>query len=172
MGFFDFIKNKNNDTAAEEVTFPAALGAAAKGQFVSMSRIPDEIFSAGVLGVCCGIDPEEGKVYAPVSGKISQVADTLHAVGIEAGGMDILIHVGVDTVDMNGKGFAAMVKEGQQVKKGDLLLTMDLGMIREAGHPATVILAVTNSGDFSSVEETASGKVAPGMDVLVVKKEK
>lgn len=169
MGFFDFMKNKNNETVTEEVTFPAALGAAARGEFVTMSRIPDEIFSAGVLGACCGIDPEEGKVYAPISGKISQVADTLHAVGIEAGGMDILIHVGVDTVDMNGRGFAAMVKEGQQVKKGDLLLTVDLDMIREAGHPATVILAVTNSGDFSSVEETASGQVWPGSDVLVVR---
>lgn len=168
MGFFDFLKNKNNDAAKEEVTFWATLGAAARGQFVAMSQIPDEIFSAGGLGACCGIDPEEGKVYAPISGKISQVADTPHAIGIEAGGVDILIHVGVDTVDMNGKGFAVMVKEGQQVKKGELLLTMDLGMIREAGHPATVILAVTNSGDFSSVEERASGLVRPGDDVLLV----
>nr|WP_236946023.1 PTS glucose transporter subunit IIA [Enterocloster clostridioformis] len=82
-----------------------------------MNEIPDEVFSTGVLGVCCGIDPSEGKVYAPVDGKISQLADTLHAVGIEVGDVSILIHVGVDTVEMNGKGFTSAVKLGQAVKK-------------------------------------------------------
>lgn len=135
-----------------------------------MNQIPDEVFSAGVLGACCGIEPEEGRVYAPIDGKISQLADTLHAVGLEAGGMEILIHVGVDTVDMNGNGFKSEVKPGQTVRKGDLLLTMDLAKIHEAGHPATVIMAVTNSDDFASVEEVASGVVQCGNEVLRVSK--
>ena len=138
--------------------------------FVPMNQIPDEVFSAGVLGTCCGIEPEEGRVYAPIDGKISQLADTLHAVGLEAGGMEILIHVGVDTVDMNGDGFKSEVKPGQTVRKGDLLLTMDLAKIHEAGHPATVIMAVTNSDDFASVEEVASGVVQCGNEVLRVSK--
>ena len=135
-----------------------------------MNQIPDEVFSAGVLGACCGIEPEEGRVYAPIDGKISQLADTLHAVGLEAGGMEILIHVGVDTVDMNGDGFKSEVKPGQTVRKGNLLLTMDLAKIHEAGHPATVIMAVTNSDDFASVEEVASGVVQCGNEVLRVSK--
>lgn len=167
MALFDFLKGKGMPIPAA-ATFPAALGATAKGTFVAMEQIPDPAFSQGILGVCCGIDPSEGKIYAPTNGKISQLADTLHAVGIESGGMEILIHVGVDTVDMNGDGFAAAVKMGQIVKKGELLLTMDLDKIQAAGHPATVITAVTNSDDFVSVEAVAQGTVAPGEDVLCV----
>ena len=116
------------------------------------------------------MDPGEGRVYAPIDATVTQLTDTLHAVGLEAGGMEILIHVGVDTVEMNGEGFTNTVKEGQQVKKGELLLTMDLDKIREAGHPATVILAVTNTDDFAGVEETGSGAVQPGDGVLRVNK--
>lgn len=167
MGLFDFLKNKEEPAA---VTFPAVLDAAAKGTFVPMAEVPDEVFSQGIMGVCCGVEPEEGKVYAPVDGKISQVTDTMHALGIEAGGMEILIHVGVDTVEMNGKGFTNSVKEGQLVKKGELLMTMDLAEIKAAGHPATVIMAVTNSDDFASVEPVASGAVQPGAGILKVSK--
>ena len=170
MGLFDFLKGKEKADEPAAVTFPAVLGAVAKGTFVPMDQIPDEVFSTGALGVCCGIDPEEGKVYAPVDGKISQLADTLHAIGIEAAGMEILIHVGVDTVEMNGDGFVSQVKEGQAVKKGDLLLTVDLKKIYAAGHPATVITAVTNSDDFASVEAVAAGPVQPGDGLLRVSK--
>ena len=168
MGFFDFLKGKETEAAPIAVQYPAILGAVAKGEFVTMSHIPDEVFSTGVLGICCGIDPAEGKVYAPINGKISQLTDTLHAIGISAGDMEILIHVGVDTVDMNGDGFSNVVKLNQTVKKGDLLLTMDLEKIRVAGHPATVIMAVTNSDEFASVEEIASSAVQPGEGVLRV----
>lgn len=169
MGFLD--RFKKGSEQAEPVAFPAVLGSPAKGTFVPMEQIPDEVFSTGVLGVCCGIDPEEGKVCAPIGGKISQLADTVHAVGIEAGGIEVLIHVGVDTVEMNGDGFRAGVKVGQTVKKGDLLLTMDLDKIRASGHPGTVIMAVTNSDDFAQVEPMASGAVEPGTDVLKICKQ-
>lgn len=167
MAIFDFLKEKK---MREEtvITFPALLGAVSRGQYVKMKEIPDEIFSTGVLGTCCGVEPEEGKVYAPIGGKISQVADTLHAVGIEAGGIELLIHVGIDTVDMKGRGFHVAVKEGQTVKKGDLLLEMDLEMIHNEGHPTVVIMAVTNSGDYAAVEETGSGEIIPGDNVLRV----
>ena len=168
MGFLDLFKSKGSEVPS--VIFPVILGAPAKGRFVTMSRIPDEVFSTGVLGACCGIEPETGEVHAPIDGKISQLADTLHAVGIEAGGMEILLHVGVDTVDMNGDGFTSMVKVGQTVKKGDLLLKVNLAKIHEAGHPATIIMAVTNSDDFASVEEVGSGVAQCGSDVLRVSK--
>lgn len=133
------------------------------------AEIPDPTFSQGVLGICCGVTPAEGKVYAPMDGTISQLADTLHALGIEAGGVELLIHVGVDTVDMNGDGFKSHVQVGQAVKKGDLLLTMDLEKIKKAGHPTTIILAVTNSDDLTSVEAAASGAVDPGDRLLALK---
>ena len=170
MGLFDFMKGKGNTAAPEPVTYPVDLGAGAKGKFVPMAEIPDEVFSAGILGTCCGIDPEEGKVYAPIGGKICQLADTLHAIGIEAADMELLIHVGVDTVEMNGDGFQAMVKEGQTVKKGDLLLTIDLDKIHKAGHPATIILAVTNTDQFASVESIGADQVNAGDGVLRVNK--
>lgn len=171
MGLFDIFKNNQQAPAAPAaVKFPFAVGAPAAGTFVPMEELSDEVFSSGVLGTCCGIDPAEGKVYAPTDGKITQLADTLHAIGIEIGGVELLIHVGVDTVDMNGDGFFSNVKMGAAVKKGDLLLTMDLDKIRAAGHPATVILAVTNSDDFASVEAVASGAIQLGDDVLRISK--
>lgn len=169
MGFFNFLKGKESNTLGA-ITFPAVLGATSKGDFVAMTDIPDAVFSTGVMGTCCGIDPAEGKVYAPIDGKISQLTDTLHAIGMEAGGMEILIHVGVDTVDMNGDGFTNVVKLGQSVKKGDLLLSMDLNKIRAANHPTTVIIAVTNSDEFSSVDAVGSGTVLPGNNILKVSK--
>ncbi|MCI9036307.1 MAG: PTS glucose transporter subunit IIA [Oscillospiraceae bacterium] len=170
MGLFDFLKGKEQAAPAAAVTFPAILGAPSKGTYVPMNQIPDEMFSQGIMGVCCGVAPEEGKVFAPIDAKITQLTDTLHAIGMEAGGMEILIHVGVDTVEMNGDGFTNSVKEGQMVKKGDPLLTMDLGKIQAAGHATTVIMAVTNTDDFASVDEVASGAVQPGDDVLRVNK--
>lgn len=146
------------------------LTAFADGTVVPMEQIPDEVFSQGIMGVCCGIEPDNGKVFAPAEGTVSQLTDTLHAVGLSIGDMEILIHAGVDTVEMNGEGFTNEVREGQTVKKGDLLLTMDLEKVRAAGHPATVILAVTNSDDFATVEAEASGKVRVGDSLLRVRK--
>lgn len=165
MGFFDFIKGKGPSVVPSGET----LSAYAKGTFVPMEQIPDAVFSQGIMGACCGIEPEDGKIYAPADGTVSQLTDTLHAVGIVSGDMELLIHAGVDTVEMNGDGFTNAVKEGQSVKRGDLLLTMDLGKVRAAGYPATVILAVTNSDDFTSVEPVADGRVQVGDTLLRVK---
>ena len=159
---FDFLKGKKN---AEPT-----LSAYAQGTVIPMEAIPDQVFSQGIMGFCCGIEPTDGKVYAPADGTISQTTDTLHAVGLTVDGMELLIHAGVDTVEMNGAGFTNAVQEGQAVKKGDLLLTMDLEQVRAAGHGTVVILAVTNSDDFAAVELTASGKVSAGDGLMNVRK--
>lgn len=104
-----------------------------------------------------------------MDGTISQLADTLHAIGIEAAGVELLIHVGIDTVSMKGDGFTSHVKEGQAVKKGDLLLTMDLEKIKAAGHPATIMVIVTNSDDLASAEASASGRLMPGDQLMRLK---
>lgn len=161
--------SKKEVPAPAPIPFPDVLGAVAQGSFVPMEAIPDPTFSQGVLGICCGIDPETGKVYSPMDGKISQLADTLHAVGIEAEGVELLIHVGIDTVDMKGDGFKSHVKEGQTVKKGELLLTMDLEKIKAAGHPSTIMIAVTNSDNLTSVETVASGQLKPGDKLMCLK---
>lgn len=171
MGFFDIFKKKA-EPAPEPVKAAAPAGpvivaADAKGTIVPMDKIPDDVFAQGILGTCCGIDPSEGKVFAPVDGSVTQVPDTLHALGIQAdNGTEILIHVGVDTVEMKGEGFKSTLKVGDHVSKGQLVLEMDLAKIAAAGHPAVVITVVTNSDDYASVELVAEGAVEPGADML------
>ena len=164
------VKKDASKPAPAPAPFPNMLGAAAQGTFVPMEKIPDPTFSEGVLGTCCGIEPENGNVYAPMDGTICQLADTLHAVGMEADGVELLIHVGIDTVSMKGDGFKSHVKEGQAVKKGDLLLTMDLKKVKAAGHPATIMVIVTNSDDLESVEAAASKKLMPGDPLMRLNK--
>ena len=171
MGFFDKLKKSlTGEDAAPKAGGGLTVGAVAKGNAMLMADIPDPAFSQGFVGFCCGIEPEDGKVFAPVDGTISQVAETLHAVGIESNGMELLIHCGVDTVEMKGQGFTVSVKEGQQVKKGDALLVMDLETIKAAGHPTTIITAITNSDDFAGVEQVKTGTVQAGDEVLKVSK--
>ena len=169
MGFLDFLKKKED--VQQVPVWPAILGAECKGTVVPMENIPDEVFSQGILGQCIGIDPTEGKVFAPVDGEITQAPDSGHALGLmSTGGIEVLIHVGVDTVDMNGDGFTPRVKEGDKVKKGQLLLEMDLDKIAAAKHPAVVITVITNTDEFASVESVASGAVEPGADLLKISK--
>ena len=169
MGFLDFLKKKEDVQQAP--VWPAIIGAECKVTVVPMENIPDEVFSQGILGQCIGIDPAEGKVFAPVDGEITQAPDSGHALGLMSiGGVEVLIHVGVDTVDMNGDGFTPRVKEGDKVKKGQLLLEMDLDKIAAAKHPAVVITVITNTDEFASVESVASGAVEPGADLLKISK--
>ena len=164
MGFFDKFKKK-----AEAA--PLLVAADAKGAVVPMQDIPDEVFAQGILGPCCGIDPAVGEVYAPLDGEITQAPDTLHALGIQGdNGAEVLIHVGVDTVEMKGDGFSPKVKEGDTITKGQLLLEMDLAKIAAANHPAVVITVITNTDDYQNVELVASGTVAPGDDLLKISK--
>ena len=116
MGFFDFLKKSAAPAAPAAPAFPLVLAADAKGAVVPMEQIPDEVFAQGILGQCCGIDPTEGKVYAPIDGEITQAPDSGHALGIQGvGDVEVLIHVGVDTVEMKGDGFSPKVKVGDKV---------------------------------------------------------
>ena len=121
---------------------PVSLAAPADGMLVPMKDIPDPAFSSGILGECAGIEPENGKVYAPCDGTVSSVAETKHAVTLlMADGRKILIHAGIDTVQLRGEGFTVFVREGDAVAAGDLLLEADLEKIREAGLSPMVITA-------------------------------
>lgn len=146
------------------------LFAPIKGNVVAREEIPDETFASGVLGDGVGIEPELGEVVSPVDGVISSVVDTRHAVGITGPGeMEILIHVGVDTVKMNGDGFELLVAEGEQVKAGQKLLKFDIEKIKKAGFSATTAVLVTNSDDYGSCTIEKTGHVDLMEKIITVK---
>ena len=123
-----------------------------KGNVIARDAIPDDTFASGVLGDGVGIEPTDELVVAPYDGTISSVADSQHAVGIESNGMEMLIHVGVDTVNMQGDGFTCLVKEGDEVKAGQPLIRFDRAKIKAAGYSDTVAVLLTNSDDLEGVE--------------------
>ncbi len=123
-----------------------------KGTVIARDQIPDDTFASGVLGDGVGIQPEDDLVVAPFDGTISSVAESQHAVGIESNGMEMLIHVGVDTVNMQGDGFTCLVKEGDEVKAGQPLIRFDREKIKAAGYSDTVAVLLTNSDDLEGVE--------------------
>ena len=138
------------ETALPEITCePGKVYAPIKGNVIPSAEIPDETFAAGVLGEGVGIEPEEGVVYAPFDGEISSTTDTKHAVGISSpDGMELLIHVGINTVAMEGDGFELFCAEGDQVKAGQKLMTFDIDKIKAAGYSTTTAVLVTNSDDY------------------------
>ncbi len=147
------------------------LGSPAKGKAVPLSEVKDPTFSEEMLGKGIAVIPSEGKIYAPCDGEIAMVFDTLHAVSMTADfGAEILIHVGLDTVKMNGDGFAGYVKAGDKVKKGALLLEVDLEKVKTAGYDTAIPVVVCNTPDYSSVEGIAGEEVSPGDDVIAVRK--
>lgn len=151
------VPSENSLEAGTTVT----VSATAKGNVVPMEQIEDETFATGVLGKCIGIEPTEGKVYAPCNGTISYVADTLHAIGVTIDdGTEILIHIGIDTVKMNGEGFSSKVKAGQKVSRGEALLKMDIDKIHQAGYKATVVTVITDPE--KDVEVIGNGTIQPG----------
>lgn len=136
-----------------------ALFAPIKGTIIRREEIPDETFAAGVLGDGVGIEPEDGEVVAPFDGEISSVTDTRHAIGITGpDDMEVLIHVGIDTVNMNGEGFTLFVSEGDKVKAGQKLMNFDIAKIKAAGYSTTTAVLLTNSDDYSDFKIVKTGK--------------
>ena len=128
---------------------PGIVYAPVSGTVFPSEEIPDATFAAGVLGRGIGINPAEGVIVAPFDGEISFVTDTKHAVGVtSADGMELLIHVGVDTVAMAGDGFECFVQIGQKVKAGERLITFDREKIKQAGHPDCVAVLLSNSANY------------------------
>lgn len=143
---------------------PEVICAPLDGELIPMEEIPDETFASGVLGPCVGIRPESGSVYAPFAGTISIVAETGHAIGITGeAGTELLIHVGVDTVQMNGKGFSPKVKEGEKVKSGQKLLDFDQKAIKEAGYSDVAVVIATSA---DSLEHVKTGTVRMGEEIF------
>ena len=139
------------------------LVAPTAGEAVPLASVPDPVFSTGALGEGFGVRPGSGDVVAPVGGTVTMVAGTGHAVGITTDdGLEVLLHLGVDTVELEGRPFALTVAAGQRVRAGEALGTMDLEQIRQAGKDTTAIVAVTNSAAKGVALELTAGPVAAG----------
>lgn len=159
---FNFLKKKEDKYV---------LGAPVTGKAVPLSEVNDPTFAEEMLGKGVAVIPADGKICAPADGEIGMVFDTLHAVSMTTDfGAEVLIHVGLDTVKMNGEGFTGHVKAGDHVKKGDLLLEVDLDKVKAAGYDTITPMLVCNTPDYASVEGISGKDVNPGDDVVVISK--
>ncbi len=140
------------------------------GDVVALANVNDPVFSSGAMGQGIAVKPSQGVVYAPADAEVSIAFPTGHAFGLKTtDGAEVLIHVGIDTVSMNGDGFEAKVAQGDKVKAGDVLGTFDSNKIAAAGLDDTTMVIVTNTADYASVAPVATGSVAKGDAVIEVK---
>ena len=143
-------------TADALTTEAGVVKSPVNGTIIPAKEIPDPVFAEETMGPSVGIQPSEGIVYAPFDGQVMMIFPTNHAIGLKSdSGMEVLIHVGVDTVAMDGDGFASFVKQDDKVKAGDKLLSFDRAKIAAANHPDTVIVALTNGAEFKDVKRAA-----------------
>lgn len=161
MGLFDKLFGKT-----EEVN-PNHIYAPMEGQVVPVSEVPDPTFSEGMMGNGVAIKPTSGKVCSPVNGTVDMMFDTGHAVSLVSdAGAEILIHVGLETVGLNGAPFKVRVKSGDKVKKGQVLMEADLKAIEAAGLPTITPVLVCNSDDYAAFN-TTTGKAVTNADVVI-----
>ena len=161
MGLFDKLFGKKEEINPNHVYAPMA------GEAVAISEVPDPTFSSGMLGNGIAIKPTDGKVYAPVNGTVDTMFETGHAVSLVSdNGIEILIHVGLETVGLEGKPFQIKVQNGQKVKKGDILMIADLAAIEAAGLPTITPVLICNTDDYTTFN-TTTGKAVTNADVVI-----
>lgn len=171
------IMTKNKAETTEETSSPKAEGSAdltianpVSGEVIALSEVNDATFSSGVLGEGYAVIPTEGKVTAPFDGKVETLMDTHHALGLVSNsGIEMLIHVGLETVTLNGKYFTPKVAEGDSFKKGDVLLTFDLEAIKKEGYDTTTPVVVSNADDYAAFAP-ALGNASAGVKMLELAK--
>lgn len=161
------VHEKNNAADGEEFSLYAFMN----GKAVPLEKTADEAFSTKVLGEGIAIEPSEGKLYAPCDGRVDMVFDTKHAINLVSDkGVEILLHIGIDTVKLGGKYFELHVSDGQKINKGDLLISFELEQIRKAGYKTTTPLVICNTDDYESVNVTASNRISVGNEIIKIRK--
>lgn len=181
LGFQDPVDAAASDSAPSAGTLPdgnealraeqweQTVGAPMAGTLISLDQVDDETFSSGVLGAGAAIRPSEGKVYAPFDGQVETLPDSLHALGLLSdSGVELLIHVGLETVNLNGRHFTSRVRQGQHFRKGELLLEFDLSAIQAEGYDTVTPVVVTNADDFAAVTPAAAAPVKPEDPILQI----
>ena len=163
--------------AAPAATAPVATGVDVMvetpmaGRLIPLSEVPDPVFAGGKMGAGVGIVPSDGTVYAPVTGKVLVAMETGHAYGIRTDdGVEVLVHVGIDTVNMKGEGFSPKVAKGDQVQAGQVIAEVDLSAIEAAGYPTTTVLLITNTAKQAAVTPAKAATVAAGDTAIIVSK--
>lgn len=157
---------ENTETNGKTITLYSHMN----GTAVKLEDVEDEVFSQKILGEGAAVEPSEGKLYAPCDGKIDSVFDTKHAVNmVSDDGVEILLHIGIDTVKLGGQYFEAHVSDGQEVKKGDLLISFDMDKIKAAGYKVTTPIIIGNTDDYASVEPAAENSISAGDIILKIK---
>ncbi|ATO48797.1 MULTISPECIES: PTS sugar transporter subunit IIA [Brevibacillus] len=147
---------------------PTLLLAPLTGKAVNLEEVPDPVFSQKIAGDGLAIDPTEGVLVAPVDAKVVHLFNTGHAIGLQtADGAEILMHIGIDTVNLNGEGFSAKVTTGQDVKAGDTLIEFDLDIIKKAGYPAITPIIITNSDAVESMKQFVGASVTRGQEKVL-----
>lgn len=142
-----------------------------KGNVIPLKDISDPVFSQELMGKGIAIEPTEGKVVSPINGTVVMVFETNHAIGLKSDdGVEVLIHVGMDTVELKGKGFTAHVKNGDKVSVGDLLTEFDMDLIKEAGYSLVTPIVVTNTADYQSIDPTTTETIEYGDHLLTISK--
>ena len=165
----DAVADADAAGAADAVTVDIAAPVA--GEVVAQEAIKDPAFAAGALGQAVGVIPTDGTIVAPVAGKVISVAKTGHAYGIKTDeGVEILVHIGIDTVQMDGDGFTPRVEKKQRVEAGEPLADVDFAAVDAAGFDPTVITSVVNSKKMTRIDDIAPGHVTPGQSLLQVTK--
>lgn len=147
------------------------LVAPAKGKAVPLSEVNDPTFSEGILGKGAAVIPAEGKIYAPADGTVGMMFETKHAVSLTTEyGAEILVHVGLDTVELKGKYYEGHVKAGDNVKAGDLLISFDIDQVKAAGYDVITPVLVCNTDDYASVDAVTGNDVVPGDTIVKITK--
>lgn len=147
------------------------VGAPAKGKAVPLSEVNDPTFADGLLGKGAAVIPSEGKIYAPVDGTVGMMFETKHAVSLSTEyGAEILVHVGLDTVELKGKYYEGHVKAGDQVKAGDLLISFDIDQVKAAGYDVITPVLICNTDDYAAVEGVTGSDVTPGDTIIKITK--
>ena len=154
------------ETAADAAAADSTISSPLQGKAIALEEVKDEVFSQKILGDGIAVVPEKGELYAPADGVIESVFGTKHAISMKtAAGAELLMHIGMDTVKRDGKGFDPQVKDGETVKKGQLLMKFDLDGIKADGYDVTTPIVVTNADEFT-IKTVAEGAVVPGAALL------
>lgn len=147
---------------------PVELCTPVTGKSIAIETVPDKVFANKMMGDGVAFSFEGNQVCAPCDGKIVMIADTLHAFGMEAvNGAEILIHIGMDTVELNGKGFTKLVEADTKVKKGDPIIQLDRAVLKELGVELITPMVVTNGDDFKLQIEEVNKNVTVGEDIVI-----
>lgn len=177
LRFEDQPNPADTDTEKSKVPAPSTtnervvLSSPLAGRVVPLNEVKDQVFSSGAMGKGIAIDPANGTLVAPADGTITTLFPTGHAIGLTTtDGVEILMHIGMDTVELEGKGFEIFVKQEDQVKKGDLLVKFDLSLIKEAGYSTVTPIVVTNTPNYLDVLDMNQEDVLQGEDFLAIVK--